>query len=96
MISPERMYISSPATAITGPYARLAQAFNLLGRVIRHCDDQDQEVAFMLEEMSTLHQTISALLELTRNEGSGDSYVAIAVCFRYVEDIAKAPCKFLC
>jgi hypothetical protein len=82
---PERLYISSPTTAITSSYARLAQAFHLLGRVIRHCDDQDQDLNFMLEEMSTLHQATSSLLELTTNEESQDSYVATAVCFRYVQ-----------
>ena len=92
MIGPERLYISSPATATTSPYARLAQAFNLLGRVLRHCDDQEQDLAFILEEMGTLHQATSALLELTRNEESEDSYVATAVCLRYVEDVIKTPC----
>lgn len=68
---------------MAGPYTRLAQAFHLLGRVIRHCDYHDQDIDFILEEMCTLHQAISALLELTTNEGSGeDSYVATAVCFR--------------
>jgi hypothetical protein len=87
MVAPERLCVSSPATAITSPYARLAQAFNLLGRVIRHCDDRDQDLAFILEEMITLHQATSALLELTMNEESEGSYVASAVCFRYVNDV---------
>lgn len=77
---------------MTSPYARLAQAYNLLGRVIRHCDDQDQDLDFILDEMSTLHQATSALLELTRSEESDDSYVATAVCFRYVEVVDKTPC----
>lgn len=89
MVPPERLYVASPATAIASPFARLAQAFNLLGRVIRHCDDHDQDLDFMLEEMSTLHQATSALLELTANEGSGDYCVASAVCFRYVENVIK-------
>jgi hypothetical protein len=84
MISPARLYISSPPTELISPYARLAQAFNLLGRVIRHCDDQDQGLAFMLEEMSTLHQAVSALIGLITNEESENTYVALAVCFRYV------------
>ncbi|RFU33261.1 hypothetical protein B7463_g3044, partial [Scytalidium lignicola] len=79
MISPERLYASSPATAITSPYARLAQAFNLLGRVIRHCDDQDQDIVFMLEEMNTLHQATCALLDLIKGDESEDSYVALSV-----------------
>ncbi|KAH8805405.1 hypothetical protein F5884DRAFT_799223 [Xylogone sp. PMI_703] len=91
MISPERLYISSPTTAITSPYARLAQAFNLLGRVIRHCDDQDpeQDLAFMLEEMNTLHQATSALLELIANEKSEDSYVALAICISTLMKLHK-------
>lgn len=92
MFAPERLYISSPATSKTSPYARLAQAFNLLGRVIRHCDDQGQDLAFMLEEMNTLHQATSALLELTRNEESDNSHVATAVCCGYVEDVLETPC----
>jgi hypothetical protein len=87
MVAPERLYVSSPAMAVASPYARLAQAFNLLGRVIRHCDDHGQDLNFMLDEMRTLHQATSALLELTENEGSDGSPVASAVCFRYVKQI---------
>ncbi|KAH8804854.1 hypothetical protein F5884DRAFT_884648 [Xylogone sp. PMI_703] len=80
MVALERLYVSSPATAITSPHARLAQAFNLLGRIIQHCDDRDQDLAFMLEEMNTLNQATSALLDLTMNEHDS-SYIATAVCF---------------
>lgn len=83
MISPGRLYVSSPPTETTSPYARLAQAFNLLGRVIRHCNDPDPDTAFILEEMTTLNQVLFALLELTLSEESEGSYVAVAVCFRY-------------
>jgi hypothetical protein len=86
MRAPERLYISSPATEIVSPYARLAQEFNLLGRVIRHCDDQDPELGFMLDELNTLHQATSALLEMIRHEDPEDSYEIIAVCFRYIAD----------
>lgn len=92
MISPERLYVSSPTTVKTGSYARLAQAFNLQGRVIRHCDDQDQDLAFMLEEMSTLHHATSALLDLIANDDSESSYVALAVCFTYVKYLMMYTC----
>jgi hypothetical protein len=84
MVAPEKLYASSPAAVTPSGFSRLAQAFNLLGRVIRHCDDQYQDVDFILEEMNTLHQAISALLEVTSNEMFENSYVASAVCFRYV------------
>lgn len=90
MAAPERLYISSPTTAISSPFARLAQAYNLLGRVIRHCDDQSQDLAFMLDEMSTLHQATTSLLELSRDEEHEASYVVAAVCFRYVGHDAAA------
>lgn len=82
MIAPERLYILSPTTANTSPYARLAQAFNLLGRVIKHCDDKNQDIPFILQEMSTLNQAIFALLELTRKEDFQDSYLTKLVCYR--------------
>lgn len=91
MVSPERIYLSSLPTTITSPYARLAQSYNLLGRIIRHCDDRDPELAFMLEEVSTLHQATSALLEMISHEEPEDSYVASSVCFRYLEDMAELP-----
>ncbi|RDW74891.1 fungal specific transcription factor protein [Coleophoma cylindrospora] len=89
MIASERLYVSSPTTASASPYARLAQAYNLLGRVIRHCNDPIQDLAFMLDEMSTLHQATSALLELTANEESEGSYVALAVCFSTLMKLHK-------
>ncbi|RDW85927.1 hypothetical protein BP5796_04252 [Coleophoma crateriformis] len=90
MIASERLYVSSPTTARASPYARLAQAYNLLGRVIRHCNDPIQDLAFMLDEMSTLHQATSALLELIASEESEGSYVGLAVCFGYVRDVVQA------
>ena len=82
-MAPDRLYVSSPASAVISPYARLAQAYNLLGRVIKHCDDQDQDLAFMLDELGTLHQALSALLELIALDESDHSYVSSAVCLRY-------------
>lgn len=82
--------MSSPTTAVTSSYARLAQAYNLMGRVIRHCDDEDQDLTFILEEMSTLHHAISALLDLVTQERFEDSYVVTAVCFRYLGDVFKS------
>ncbi|GAD96496.1 fungal specific transcription factor domain protein [Paecilomyces variotii No. 5] len=89
MIFPERLYMSSPTTAVTSPYARLAQAYNLMGRVIRHCDDEDQHLTFILEEMGTLHHAISALLDLVAHEKPEDSYVVKAVCFSSLMKLHK-------
>lgn len=82
VIAPDRLYVSSPSSAVTSSFARLAQAYNLQGRVIRHCDEQDQDLAFMLDEMGALHHALSALSELTTTEGSEHFYVSTAVCFR--------------
>ncbi|KAH7409419.1 hypothetical protein BKA64DRAFT_742516 [Cadophora sp. MPI-SDFR-AT-0126] len=81
MAAPERLYISSPMAARSSSFARLAQAYNLLGRVIQHCDDQDQDLSFMLDELSTLDQATSSLMEVARNDINEDLTLAISICF---------------
>ncbi|PVH88931.1 hypothetical protein DL98DRAFT_622612 [Cadophora sp. DSE1049] len=96
MAAPQRLYISSPMTVRSSSFARFAQAYNLLGRVIRHCDDQDQDLSFMLDELSTLHQATSSLLEVARNESNEDLTLAMSICFvlgKSLADFSRALMK---
>ncbi|KAL4911364.1 hypothetical protein BDW74DRAFT_172828 [Aspergillus multicolor] len=66
MMPPDRVSLSSSTTNVLGSFARLSQASNLLGRVIRHCNDSapNMDVNFVLDNFDALHQAISSLLEL--------------------------------
>ncbi|KAH8803327.1 fungal-specific transcription factor domain protein [Xylogone sp. PMI_703] len=82
IVPPERVSLSSPTSISVSPFARVAQASNLLGRVIRHCNDRTSSPAFMLDNMELLHQTTSSLIVLLTDDPSiADSfYLAHAVC----------------
>jgi hypothetical protein len=62
----------------------MAQASNLLGRTIRHCNDETLEAKFVLEDMRLLSQTTTSLLLLLTSdtEVTGNLNVAVALCFR--------------
>ncbi|KAH8810901.1 fungal-specific transcription factor domain protein [Xylogone sp. PMI_703] len=82
MVPPERVSLSSSVRITVSPFARAAQASNLLGRVIRHCNDQTASPTFMLEDMELLHQATSSLLTLLA-EGHGTTepfYLAQSLC----------------
>ncbi|KAF4965163.1 hypothetical protein FSARC_7030 [Fusarium sarcochroum] len=84
MVPPERVSLSSQQTPV-GPFARLAQAANLLGRVIRHCNETSLELDFVLDNFEALDQTILSLMALLSTEHSTPSTetcTATALCFR--------------
>jgi hypothetical protein len=84
-VPPERLSLSSGNNSPVSPFARLAQASNLLGRVVRHCNDTTLELEFVLDDYVMICQTISSLLELLSTEGSEASMemgIATTICFR--------------
>ncbi|QKX61941.1 uncharacterized protein TRUGW13939_09097 [Talaromyces rugulosus] len=85
MVPPERVSLSSKTiTKEISSFARLAQASNLLGRVIRHCGDSSLEINFMLDGFETLCQANYSLLELLQNQGplTGlDAVIARTICY---------------
>lgn len=84
MVPPERLFLSTPTSVPVSPFARMAQASNLLGRVIRHCNDETLEPKFVLEDIELLSQTTSSLLRLLTSDTkmTGNLNVAAALCFR--------------
>jgi hypothetical protein len=86
MVPPERVSLSSKTiTKEISSFARLAQASNLLGRVIRHCGDSSLEINFMLDGFETLCQANYSLLELLQNQGPLtrlDAVIAKTICYR--------------
>ncbi|KAE8356375.1 fungal-specific transcription factor domain protein [Aspergillus coremiiformis] len=91
MMTPERVSLSSRSTNPVSPFARLAQASNLLGRVIRHCNETTLELSYVLEDFDTLCQTISSLLDLLSIDNRNPSmeiHLAIGICFSAVFRLA--------
>lgn len=82
MVPPQRLFISTPNTIPVSSFARLSQASNLLGLVLRHCEDQTDNVAFIVNDMTLLHQTISSLFGLVGPEAPAPCYTAAALCLR--------------
>lgn len=84
MVPPERLFLSSPSSILVSPFARLAQASNLLGRVIRHCNDESLDVELVLEDITLLNQTTSSLLSLLTGDSDATMafYNATAICLR--------------
>jgi hypothetical protein len=83
MVPPDRVYVSAPASIKVGPFSRLAQACNLLGRVIRHCNDGSLETKYALEDMMLLYNTTTSLLNLLPVDDASGAYLnPAAVCFR--------------
>lgn len=84
MLPPDHIYVSSQQSAAS-PFARLAQAAYLLGRVIRHCNDDDLDPQFILDNYETLSQAIISLTELLAVGGQGmsrDLCAATILCWR--------------
>lgn len=85
MMCPERVLLSSNSDAPVSSFARLAQASNLLGRVIKHCNDTSLEIEYVLDNFERLTQTIIAFLQLitTSQDSSSNPFSnAAAICFR--------------
>ena len=83
MVSPERVFVSTPPSVTVSPFATLAQACNLLGRVIRHCNDETPEPKFVIDEMSLLYGTVTSLLSLLPvNDVGGEFFNSVAICYR--------------
>ncbi|KAJ5758547.1 hypothetical protein N7520_005703 [Penicillium odoratum] len=85
MMCPERVLLSSNSDTPVSAFARLAQASNLLGRVIKHCNETSLELGFVLDNFERLTQTIIAFLQLltTSEDSSLNSLsTATAICFR--------------
>lgn len=49
---------------LISPFAHLGQAANLLGRVIRHCNDMIADIKYILENSMLLFGTITSLLDI--------------------------------
>ncbi|CRG89359.1 Valine--tRNA ligase [Talaromyces islandicus] len=85
MVPPERVSLSSQTTTKEiSSFARLAQASNLLGRVIRHCNDTSLEMNFLLDGFETLYQANYSFLGLLQNQGpltSIDAAISKTICF---------------
>lgn len=90
MVPPERVYLSSSAGPAS-PFARLAQASHLLGRVIRHVDDEPLDPQSTLNEIRLLSDTIFSLLHLIRADSRrGEGYwAARSICLRYGLNLVK-------
>ncbi|KAJ5611976.1 hypothetical protein N7510_005170 [Penicillium lagena] len=89
IVPPVRVLLSSMDTdpTLISPFARLGQAANLLGRVIRHCNDTTADVEHVLENAELLFGTITSLLDIlaTDNHASHpSSNAATAFCLRYI------------
>lgn len=85
MMCPERVLLSSNSDTPVSSFARLAQASNLLGRVVKHCNDTALEIEYMLDNFERLTQTIIAFLQLitTNQDWSSNPFsTAAAICFR--------------
>ncbi|KAL3434348.1 hypothetical protein BDV09DRAFT_169981 [Aspergillus tetrazonus] len=70
-------------STLISPFARLGQAANLLGRVIRHCNDTTAEIEHVLNNAELLFGTITSLLDIlaTDDHASQQSFnVATAFC----------------
>jgi hypothetical protein len=81
---PERVYLSSPTDGVASPFARLAQASHLLGRVIRHVDDT-LSPEDTLREIKLLSDALFSLVNLIKTDSIvADGYwPALSICFRY-------------
>lgn len=68
------------------PFSRLAQASHLLGKVIRHCNDETQNLQAAQEEVETLYQSITTLLALLNKDAQSTLRFqnAVAICLRFV------------
>ncbi|KAL3479386.1 hypothetical protein BJX99DRAFT_78198 [Aspergillus californicus] len=85
MVLPERISLSSGNNIDTlTPFARLAQASNLLGRVIRHCNDTTLQLGFVIEDFEALYQALYSLLELLPAPQQAmeiDGIIARTICY---------------
>ncbi|BCR89577.1 fungal specific transcription factor domain-containing protein [Aspergillus chevalieri] len=82
IVPPERVCLSS-LTGSVSSFARLAQASNLLGRVIRHCNDTALELEFVLDNYEMLCQTLYSLVELLSHDFTTtiETSIASTICF---------------
>ncbi|KAJ5522778.1 hypothetical protein N7513_013351 [Penicillium frequentans] len=92
MMCPERVLLSSNSDTPVSSFARLAQASNLLGRVVKHCNDTSLEIEYVLDNFERLTQTIIAFLQLiTTNQdlSSNPFSTAAAICFSALFKLAS-------
>ena len=85
IVAPERVSLQASQNTMLSPFSHLAQASNLLGRVIRHCNDTSLEIQFVLDDLEALTQAIFSLMELLSIErltASTKICTATAICFR--------------
>jgi hypothetical protein len=82
---PERVLLSSNSDTPVSPFARLAQASNLLGLVVKHCNDTSMDIEYVLDNFERLTQTLIAFLQLlttSQDLSSNPFTTASAICFR--------------
>ncbi|KAI9841086.1 MAG: hypothetical protein M1837_000990 [Sclerophora amabilis] len=80
----EPLFVSSATDVPAAPFARLCQASNLLGRVIRHTTDKIEDVEFHTQEALQLEKTIKALSALLPGElNEGASRLCTPMAFFY-------------
>jgi len=91
MTASEPLFVSSPTSIRAGSFARTCQAAHLLGRVIRHKNDQSLEPLFRLSEAAQLYRTIRALslLLLAELNASRDVGTATALCYSSLMVLCK-------
>lgn len=64
MITAEPLYVSTPTPVHAGPFARTAQATNLLGKLVRTVNGRFTDTPFCFSEAIQLYRTFSALAAL--------------------------------
>ncbi|OJJ35901.1 hypothetical protein ASPWEDRAFT_183896 [Aspergillus wentii DTO 134E9] len=91
MVPPERVSLASGSNSSVTPFARLAQASNLLGRVIRHCNDTTLELQYALDDYEMLSQAIYSLVDLLVMDASpsSETSIASAICFSALLKLAN-------
>ncbi|KAJ5651396.1 uncharacterized protein N7484_005119 [Penicillium longicatenatum] len=92
MMCPERVLLSSNSDTPVSPFARLAQASNLLGLVVKHCNDTSMEIEYVLDNFERLTQTLIAFLQLlttSQDLSSNPFTTAAAICFSALFKLAN-------
>ncbi|KAL4876542.1 hypothetical protein BJY04DRAFT_231560 [Aspergillus karnatakaensis] len=102
-VAPDRVSLSSPTNHTLGSFARLAQAANLLGRVINHLNETNLDTKLKLDDFETLTQAIYSLVELLAVTSTGNSEassplnnaIAQAICYSALFKLSDHHCSTL-
>lgn len=88
----DRLFVSSSTELSASPFARVAQATHLLGKVIRHCNDEVKDLSDVQGYIELLYQAITSLLGLLAKDTQSivQFQNAIAICLRLVASRASS------